>query len=86
MVVPAGPATIRLVTPPQAAALYPAAGFPPSPPYAAGIHLAVAEAGRAWSLLAGNGVPHWVTEDGAIRVSPGDASGVVLSFEEARPL
>lgn len=77
-----GHGAILFVTPEDLAVLYPgvALGSGPSLPYIAGLSLRVADPERTARTLAAAHVPFSRSPEGAIRVAPEEACGVILQF------
>ena len=76
-----GNGAILFVTPEDLAVLYPGVATEDVPlPYIAGLSLKVADPERTAECLAAAGVPFTRGAEGAVRVAPKDACGVVLQF------
>lgn len=76
-----GRGRLRFVKHPTLATLFPGIRFESLPPFAAALHVQVAEPENTARLLARNDVPFTRSADGAVLVPPETACGVLVSFQ-----
>ncbi len=87
LIIEAGEAPIRFLTPKALAERYPGVALDAAPPpYVAALTIAVADRGATAAYLSGQGVGHTVLPGGALCVASADACGALVEFVDELPL